>query len=219
VQHLGSVGKAATPHRPGRSWDAPHCMGMKCRDPSLRPNEMSELLTAPEWNGMLDSAVEGSHKTPHRLGREWGAPRPSGMECRGPSLRPNEMSEPLTAAEGNGMLPSRRKGKPHHPPPRREEVACPSRHRVEMSEPSLRPSEMGCSSSRRKGKPRPLRSEERRVGTACGMLCRSRGARGSAPHSDSLRCIPLPSEAVWGCGFPFRGDEEHPISLGRSEEF
>jgi hypothetical protein len=40
----------------------------------MRPNEMSELLPAPEGNGTLLIASVGNGTTPHRLGRKWGAP-------------------------------------------------------------------------------------------------------------------------------------------------
>jgi hypothetical protein len=77
---------------------------MKCRNPSLRPNEMSELPTAPEWSGMLLIASERNVMSTHRLGRKRDSPQSIGMKCRSPSLRPNVMSELLTAPEWNGML-------------------------------------------------------------------------------------------------------------------
>jgi hypothetical protein len=69
---VASEGNAQTPHRLGMKWGAPQSIGMKCRNPSLRPNEMSELLTAPEWR----------------------------MGCSSSHRR--EMSQPLTASGGNG---------------------------------------------------------------------------------------------------------------------
>jgi hypothetical protein len=60
---------------------------------------MSELPSGPQRNGMLLVAAEGNVTTAHRLGRKWGAPQSIGMKCQNPSLRPNEMSELLTAPE------------------------------------------------------------------------------------------------------------------------
>jgi hypothetical protein len=109
---IGSEVIAPSPHLLGWEWGAPRGIGMECRDPSQRPNEMSELLTAPECNGMLLIASEGKATTPHRLGREWGAPRSIGMKgpapncvpmrCQNSSLRPSEM----------GCSSSRRRGTP-----------------------------------------------------------------------------------------------------------
>jgi hypothetical protein len=45
---IASVVNASTFHRLGREWGAPRGIGMECWDPSLRPDEMSELLTVPE---------------------------------------------------------------------------------------------------------------------------------------------------------------------------
>jgi hypothetical protein len=86
---IGSGRKATTPDRLGREWGAPRGIGMKCRNPSLRPNEMSELLTAPAWNGMLLIPSEGYGTTPHRPGSRSDAPQSIGMIYRNPSLRPN----------------------------------------------------------------------------------------------------------------------------------
>jgi hypothetical protein len=94
-----SEGDAATNHPLGRKWDAPQSLGMKCRSPSLRPNEMSELLTAPEWNGLLLIASDAIARTDHPLWRKWDAPQSIGMKCQNPSLRSNDMSELLTAPE------------------------------------------------------------------------------------------------------------------------
>jgi RNA polymerase subunit RPABC4/transcription elongation factor Spt4 len=74
---IASERNAAIPHRLGRRRNAPQSMGMECRNPSLRPNEMSELFTAPEWSGMLLIASEGNGAIPHRLGRRWDSPRAS----------------------------------------------------------------------------------------------------------------------------------------------
>jgi hypothetical protein len=92
-------GKMHRPHRLGREWDAPPGIGMESRNPSMRPNEMSELLPAPEGNGTLLIASVGNGTTPHRLGRKWDAPEGLGETCRNPTLRPKEMSEPLTASQ------------------------------------------------------------------------------------------------------------------------
>jgi RNA polymerase subunit RPABC4/transcription elongation factor Spt4 len=70
---IASERNVTTPHRLGRKSDSPQSIGMKCRNPSLRPNEMSELPTAPEWNGMLLIASEGNVATPHRVGRKGDA--------------------------------------------------------------------------------------------------------------------------------------------------
>jgi hypothetical protein len=70
---IASEGNVTTAHRLGRKWDAPESIGMNCRNPSLRPNEMSELLTAPEWR----------------------------MGCS--SSHGGEMPQPLPASGGNGM--------------------------------------------------------------------------------------------------------------------
>jgi hypothetical protein len=139
---VGSEGKATNPHRLGREWGAPRGIGMECRNRSLRPGEMSELLAAPEWNGMLLIASEGKATTPHRLGREWGAPRPIGMECRDPSLRPNEMSELLTAPEWNGMLLIASEGEAATPHRIRKEWHAPQGMGMECQNPPLRPNEM-----------------------------------------------------------------------------
>jgi RNA polymerase subunit RPABC4/transcription elongation factor Spt4 len=101
---IASERNAATPHRLGRKRDSSQGIGMKCRNPSLRPNEMSELLTAPEWNGMLIIASGRNVTTPHRLGRKRDAPQSIGVKDRNSPLRPNETSELLTAPEWNGML-------------------------------------------------------------------------------------------------------------------
>jgi hypothetical protein len=95
---------------------------------------MSELPTAPEWNGMLLIASERNAATPHGLGRKWGPPQSLGRKCRNPSLRPNEMSELLTAPEWNGMLliASERNVTSLTS---REEMGFPSEHRNEVSEP------------------------------------------------------------------------------------
>jgi hypothetical protein len=77
-------GKDRNPSPPREEKDAPQSTGMKCRNPSLRPNEMSELLTAPEWNGMLLIASEGSAATSHCLGRKGDAPQSIGMKCQNP---------------------------------------------------------------------------------------------------------------------------------------
>jgi hypothetical protein len=100
-----SEGNVTTPHRLGRKWDAPRSIGRK---------EVSEPLTASqcdvrtphcsrtEWKLLIASG--GSPTTPHRLGRERDSPQSIGVECRYPPLRPNDMSELLTATELNGML-------------------------------------------------------------------------------------------------------------------
>jgi hypothetical protein len=62
-------GNAATPPRLGRKWDARESVGTEDRNPSLRPNEMSQHPTASDWNGMLLFASEGTAAAPHRLGR------------------------------------------------------------------------------------------------------------------------------------------------------
>jgi hypothetical protein len=65
---------------------------------------MSELLTAPERNGMLLIASEGDAAPASPPREENGAPSGHWSEMSEPSLRPNEMSELLTAPERNGML-------------------------------------------------------------------------------------------------------------------
>jgi hypothetical protein len=70
---IASEGNGTTPRRLGRKWYACQTVGVECRNPSLRPNEMSELLTAPELR-----------------------------MCCSPSHR-RDMPQPLTASGGNGM--------------------------------------------------------------------------------------------------------------------
>jgi hypothetical protein len=133
---IAPMRNAQTTGRLGRKWGAPQSIGMKCRNPSPRPNEMSELLAAPEVeDGVLLIGPMRNAQTPGRLGRKWGAPQSIGMNCRNPSLRPNEMSELLTAPNGGWDAPHRirREGGTSSPP--REEIDCPSEHRSEMSEP------------------------------------------------------------------------------------
>jgi hypothetical protein len=92
-----SQGDVATRHCARMEWDAPHRIGgkchnlsprrgkgdspqsirMKCLKPSLRPNEISGVSTAREWNGMLLIASEGNATTPHRPGRKWDSLRAS----------------------------------------------------------------------------------------------------------------------------------------------
>jgi hypothetical protein len=72
----------------GGKWDSPQSIGVNYRNPPQRPNEMSELPTAHEWNRMLLIASERNATTPHRLGEEMG--------CA--SEHRNEVSEPLTAS-------------------------------------------------------------------------------------------------------------------------
>jgi hypothetical protein len=104
------------PHRLGASGgkcDAPQSIGMICRNPPLRPNEMPGLLTAPERDRMLPIAPEGNAATPHRLGRKRDALQGIGVKCQNFPLRPNEMGcspsprkgvpQPLTAPAQNGM--------------------------------------------------------------------------------------------------------------------
>jgi hypothetical protein len=92
-------GNATAPHHLGRKWDAHESIGRKRQNPSLRPNEMSELLTASERNGMLVIASEGKAAAPHRLGRKSDAPKGIGVGYRSSSLRRKEMSELLTAPD------------------------------------------------------------------------------------------------------------------------
>jgi hypothetical protein len=130
-------GKYRNPSRLGGEWDAPPSIGTKCQNPSLRPNEMSELLTAPERNGMLIFASDGSVTTltrPARNGRKSIAPQSIGVKGRNRSLRPDWMSELPTSPEWNGCSSSEGQGSGTPSPPR-EETGRPSEHRNEMSEP------------------------------------------------------------------------------------
>jgi hypothetical protein len=99
IDAVASERNAPAAPRSGKKRGAPKSIGMECQNLSLRPNEMSELLTAPGGNGMLPIASEGNAASSHPLGAEWDAPRSFGMKCQNPSLRPNEMSELLTAPE------------------------------------------------------------------------------------------------------------------------
>jgi hypothetical protein len=108
---------------------------MKCRNPSLRPNEISEFPTAHECKGMLLIASERNVTTPHRLGRKRDAPQSLGMECRNPSLRPSEMSELLTAPEWNGMVLVASDGSWTSPYSPGGKWDSPPEHPSEMSEP------------------------------------------------------------------------------------
>jgi hypothetical protein len=112
---------------------------MKCQNPSLHPNEMSELPTAPEWNGMLLVTSDGNATTPHLLGRKRDAPRSIGMKCQGPSLRPNEMSELLLAPERNGMLLIASEGQPHPPHRPGRKLGAPQSIGMKFRQPSLGP--------------------------------------------------------------------------------
>jgi hypothetical protein len=96
---IASEGNATTHHRRGRKSDSKQGIGMKCRNSSLRPDEMSELLTAREWNGMLLIASEGICTTLTPRGGRRDGPQSIGVRCRNPALRPNEMSELPTAPE------------------------------------------------------------------------------------------------------------------------
>jgi hypothetical protein len=121
--------------RNGGGADSPQSIEMKCRNPSLRPNDGARLLTGPEWNGMLLIASERNVTTPHRLGRKRDAPQSIGMKCRNPSLRPSEMSELLTAPEWSGMLlvaSERNVTTPHRLGMKWD---APSEHRNELLEP------------------------------------------------------------------------------------
>jgi hypothetical protein len=129
-----SGGKSRTPSPPGRSRDAPQSIGMKCRNPSLRPNEMSQLLTASEWSGVH-----------HRIGGKRPNPSPPGEAIRCRSGHRNQMSELLTASQLDVGTPHRARvkwdaphrsgGKSPNPSPLREEMGCPSERRSEMSDP------------------------------------------------------------------------------------
>jgi hypothetical protein len=138
---VASDGNVATLTRSARNWDATQSIGVWCCHRPLRPNEMSELLTAPEWNGMLLIASEGDAATHHPLWGKWDAPRSTGMKCRNPhcvpmrcqnfSLRPNGMDAP----HGIG-------GKCHNPHPPRMKWDATQIIGVKCRNPSLRPNEM-----------------------------------------------------------------------------
>jgi hypothetical protein len=81
-------GNPARPHHLGGKCDAPERIRVKCRNPSLRPNGMSELRTASEWNGCSSSHRKGGA---HPLTASGGQGRAS--EHR------SEMSEPSTASQ------------------------------------------------------------------------------------------------------------------------
>jgi hypothetical protein len=119
----------------------PQSIGMKCQNPSPRPTEVPELLTAPECNAMLLIASERNVTTPHRLGRKWDASQCIGMKCPNPSLRTNEMSELLTAPERNGML-HRIGGKNRNPSRLGGESDAPQSIGMKCQNPSLRPNEV-----------------------------------------------------------------------------
>jgi hypothetical protein len=108
--------------------------------PSEHRNEMSELLTAPERNGMLLIASERNATTSHRLGRKLDAPQRIRVNCRYPPLRPNEMSELPNAPERNGMLLIASEGDAatHHPLRRKWEapqsigMKCQNPHSIQF---------------------------------------------------------------------------------------
>jgi hypothetical protein len=86
---IASEGNVTTSHRLGRKLDAARSIGMEYRNPSLRTNGMSELLTAPERNGTILNASEGSAAAPFQPRGEMGCP----------SEHRSQMSEPLTASQ------------------------------------------------------------------------------------------------------------------------
>jgi hypothetical protein len=96
---IASKGNVTIPHRRGRTWDAPQSIGMDRRNPSLRPNEVLEVLAAAKWDGFLHIAWDGKCNNPTPPREEMGCPQSIGVKCQNPSLRPNAMSELPTAPE------------------------------------------------------------------------------------------------------------------------
>jgi hypothetical protein len=215
----------------GRS-DAPQSIGVQCRNPSPRPSEMSELLTEPEWNGMLPMASEGSATTPHRLGegegmrlraseRNVGTPHCAPMRCQNFSLRPNEMG----CSHRIG-----RECHPHSPPGRKWDA--PQSIGVKCQNPSLRPNEMpevltspgveweahhrvwrecrNRSPPREEmGCPSGHRSEVSEPLTACHLDARTPHCarmKWDAPHRIGGKC-PTPLSSSGGNGIPLRASE------------
>jgi hypothetical protein len=86
---IASEGNVTTAHGLGRKGRAPQSIGMRGQNPSLRPNEMSELLTAPEWR----MGCSSSHR------REMSQPLTASGGNGMPAEHRNEMSEPLTASQ------------------------------------------------------------------------------------------------------------------------
>jgi hypothetical protein len=114
---IASDGHVANHCRNAGGADTPQSIEMKCRNPSLRPNDGARLLTGPEWNGMPRIASERNVTTPHSLGRKRDTPQSIGVKCRNASLRPNGVSELLTGPEWSGMLliaSERNVTPPHH---------------------------------------------------------------------------------------------------------
>jgi hypothetical protein len=132
--------------------------GRKCHDPSPpreemgcpseHLNQMSEHLTAYQWDVGTPHCARTEWDAPHRIwgkchdpsppGKGKGCPQSIGMKCRNPSLRTNEVSELLTAPEWNVMLIVASEGKPH-PLTAPEEIGCPSGHPGELSAPPPAP--------------------------------------------------------------------------------
>jgi hypothetical protein len=135
-------GNVAAPHRLGREWDAPRSIGVRCWNSSLRPNEMSELLAAGGWSGMLLIGSERNERRlftpseangdpPQGIGRKGQDPHRAPMRCQNSSLRPN----------GMGCTPSQRSEMRQRSPPR-EEMGCPQSIERKCRNPSPRPNEV-----------------------------------------------------------------------------
>jgi hypothetical protein len=137
-----SEGNAQTPRRRGRKWDAPQSTGVERRNPSLRPNEMSELLTAPKWRMGRSSSHrrEMSRLSPPR--REWGAPQIVGMECGNPPGVPMGCQNSRLRPNGRWDPPHRIGGKCYNPSPGRRETGAPRSIGMKCRNPPLRPNEM-----------------------------------------------------------------------------
>jgi hypothetical protein len=160
---IPSERNGTTPYRPVGKWDAPQSLGGKCRDPSLRPNEMSELLTAPEWNGLLVIGFERGAANPRGLERKRDVPQSIGMKCRNRALRQDGMSELLTAPVWNGM-PRIELLEWRNAAPPREQIGRPEGTGVKRRTVSLQPNGMECPPSDTSEVSQPPHRLGRRVG-------------------------------------------------------